>query len=374
MSGSGPMLASSKLAASMDPILKPTSEQVQENSRIVDSHGVVQFAERRCAALPPSVIVTALARPLLAGILPTEIGQYVTARGHDDWHPSGPDGALVIYCTAGHGWCNLGSQRLTVNLGEVVVISSDTACSYGADESDPWSIYWVHLQGALTRECLSALGVSNERPLLQVGNSAKLVGLFAELFDVFEESSADDSLLRGSSILQHMISIFLRAQRARRCSVPDANQRVAASVEFMKCNLARVLDIALLSDLAKVSPSHYSTLFKRQTGYSPVEYLIRLRIQAASELLDNTSHDIKTIAARLGYKDPLYFSRVFVGVQGVSPSEYRRRLRSVAASSETNAAESGIHRQVAPSKGPVLGDPLAHDSQRVHDCGTKGEG
>lgn len=339
----------------MDSNSKPPLKQEHEqlNSRIADSRGRVQFVEHRAAVLPTPVVVNALERPLLGAILPTEVGQYVMARGYDVSLLSGPDSANIIYCTAGRGWCNIGDQRLTVSPGEVVVISSDTPCSYGADEGDPWSIYWVRLQGALTQECLRALGVSNERPLLQVGTNARLEGLFVELFDVFEESSADDSLLRGSSILQHMISIFLRTQRARHSAAPDASQRVAASIEFMKCNLARSLDIAFLSDLAKVSPSHYSTLFKRQTGFSPVEYLIRLRVQAAAELLDNTSYDIKTIAAKLGYKDPLYFSRVFVGVQGVSPSEYRRCLRS-SSDAGSSAAKSGIHRHAEPkSRAPA---------------------
>jgi AraC family transcriptional regulator, arabinose operon regulatory protein len=336
----------------MAPNFQPPFEQEHEqvNSRIVNSRGGVQVVERRAAALPPAVIVSALERPLLGGILPTEVGQYVTVRGYDVSPLTGPDGAIVVYCAAGRGWCNLDSRRLTVSPGEVVVISSDTPCSYGADDGDPWSIYWVRVQGALTRECLRTLGVSNERPLLRVGTNTRLEGLFVELFDVLEESSADDSLLRGSSIFQHMISIFLRTQRTRCSTASGAIQRVAASIDFMKCNLARSLDIALLSDLAKVSPSHYSTLFKRQTGFSPVEYLIRLRVQAASELLDNTSYDIKTIAAKLGYKDPLYFSRVFVGVKGVAPSEYRRCLRS-STNGEPSAAKSGIHRHAEPRSG-----------------------
>ena len=334
---------------------------------------MVQFVERRSVVLSPSAVASALGRPLLGGILPTEVGQYVTAWGHDGLEPSGSDGAIIIYCTAGQGWCNLGDQRLTVTPGDVVVIPSDTACVYGADAGDPWSLYWVQVQGALTRECLRALGVSSERPILRVGTDARLVGLFVELFDVLEEGYADDSLLRGSSIIQHMISLFLRTQRARHCSAPDANQRVAASIEFMKSNVARAHDIASLSDLAKISPSHYSTLFKRQTGYSPVEYLIRLRVQAASELLDSTSHDIKTIAAKLGYKDPLYFSRVFVGVKGVSPSEYRRRLRKSEPNSERNAAESGLHCPVSPTPRTASVDLQEHDQKRSDERRSEAE-
>jgi AraC-like DNA-binding protein len=48
-------------------------------------------------------------------------------------------------------------------------------------------------------------------------------------------------------------------------------------------------------------------------------------MQLAAQLLDSTTHNVKSIASELGYRDALYFSRVFTGIHGVSPTEYRRR-------------------------------------------------
>jgi AraC-like DNA-binding protein len=64
-------------------------------------------------------------------------------------------------------------------------------------------------------------------------------------------------------------------------------------------------------------------LFKEQTGYSPIDYFIRLRMHQACQLLDTSQLSVKRIAAALGYDDPLYFSRVFKGVNDISPTEYR---------------------------------------------------
>jgi len=74
---------------------------------------------------------------------------------------------------------------------------------------------------------------------------------------------------------------------------------------------------------AGLSVAHFSQLFKRQTGYSPVDYFIHAKIQHACFLLDTTPLSVSDIGLRLGYKDPYYFSRIFRKVMGVSPRAYR---------------------------------------------------
>jgi transcriptional regulator GlxA family with amidase domain len=95
----------------------------------------------------------------------------------------------------------------------------------------------------------------------------------------------------------------------------------------MKAHLSRPLRVATLAAMANRSESHYATLFCRQTGYPPIDYFIRLRIQRACQLLDSTTLSVKQVAAGAGYGDPLYFSRVFRTVMDMSPSQYRMQRK-----------------------------------------------
>ena len=63
--------------------------------------------------------------------------------------------------------------------------------------------------------------------------------------------------------------------------------------------------------------------FRAYTGYPPRQYLIRLKVNRARELLSYSSYNISEIARLVGYDNPLYFSRVFSQNMGCSPSEYR---------------------------------------------------
>jgi AraC-like DNA-binding protein len=104
-----------------------------------------------------------------------------------------------------------------------------------------------------------------------------------------------------------------------------AAQKIEKSICFMLQHLNQPLQVATLASAVNFSPSHYSALFKRWTGCTPIDYFIRLRMRQACRLFENTSLNVKEVAAALGYDDPFYFSRAFKAVNQLAPTEYRQR-------------------------------------------------
>ena len=72
-----------------------------------------------------------------------------------------------------------------------------------------------------------------------------------------------------------------------------------------------------------VSPSYFSSIFKQETGTTFVEYLTKVRIDKACELLRCTNSRTAEIGEQVGYSDPHYFSATFKKVMGQSPKDYR---------------------------------------------------
>jgi transcriptional regulator GlxA family with amidase domain len=108
----------------------------------------------------------------------------------------------------------------------------------------------------------------------------------------------------------------------------EISRKIAQSIAYMRENVDRPLQAAALAAQAHVSVSHYFALFKQQTGCTPIDYFIQLRMQRACILLRDTSLSVKEVAAALGYEDPFYFSRVFKLVNSVAPSYYRTKGNS----------------------------------------------
>lgn len=81
-----------------------------------------------------------------------------------------------------------------------------------------------------------------------------------------------------------------------------------------------------ISKYLSVSTSYFSLIFKNATKQTYIEYLTKIRMEKAMELLKSTDLKSYEIAERIGYEDPHYFSLLFKKVKGISPSEYRERM------------------------------------------------
>jgi len=96
-------------------------------------------------------------------------------------------------------------------------------------------------------------------------------------------------------------------------------------------------DISLQKVAAEVSLSHYyfSHIFKNELKITFIEYLTKIKMEAAAKLLKNKNLNINQIAYAVGYQDPNYFSKVFKRYMKTSPIDYRG-----------NILKKGIEKQI----------------------------
>lgn len=128
---------------------------------------------------------------------------------------------------------------------------------------------------------------------------------------------------RCKLIFLDILDEIVRSLRARdESSDPDA--KLDRIIQYINEHYERPLDRESLAALANVSPSYFSTLFKSKTGYSPIQYVNKVRIDRAKELLRSSALPIAEIAPAVGFADSFYFARVFARATGFSPSQYRK--------------------------------------------------
>ncbi|MCL6456936.1 MAG: AraC family transcriptional regulator [Gorillibacterium sp.] len=101
-------------------------------------------------------------------------------------------------------------------------------------------------------------------------------------------------------------------------------QLVEQVTERMKLRFTSDISLEECSDAFGVTPYALSRAFKQVHGMNYIDYLIRLRIDKAKELLDGTSLKINEIAEQVGYQ-PSYFIRLFKKVEEMTPGQYRER-------------------------------------------------
>lgn len=104
---------------------------------------------------------------------------------------------------------------------------------------------------------------------------------------------------------------------------------VKRAKEYIEEHFHQDLRASDVAGFLHITPNYFSTIFKQETGKSFCEYVSRLRVEKAKELLANTSFRVFEIAEEVGYKEYKYFAQVFKKLTGVTPTEYRERLLAV---------------------------------------------
>jgi AraC-like DNA-binding protein len=122
--------------------------------------------------------------------------------------------------------------------------------------------------------------------------------------------------LIGNYIVESENKIFFLSQINERDKISSARQYVEKRYQ----QKITVLDVA---GYVYLSPSHFSHLFKKETGLSFVQYLNTYRVEKAEELLTNTNLDITEIAVKVGFQSIPHFNRIFRKISKNSPREYR---------------------------------------------------
>ncbi|UJF31729.1 helix-turn-helix domain-containing protein [Paenibacillus hexagrammi] len=87
------------------------------------------------------------------------------------------------------------------------------------------------------------------------------------------------------------------------------------------------LDLKIVAETVHISPSYVSTLFKRYTDVNFSDYVLRIRMEKAIELLIHTDYKVYEVAEKVGFINTQYFSVQFKRQTGLSPIEFRQQNR-----------------------------------------------
>lgn len=134
----------------------------------------------------------------------------------------------------------------------------------------------------------------------------------------------------GNWLVTHILAQhagWWNAAEDRRQAAVIPDRRLARVIEYMSVRLAEPLTMDALAREAGISVHHFSRRFREQTGFTPYDYLVRLRMEAAATFLRTSDLTIGEIAHACGYARPAAFAAAFLRHRGCSPTAYRAQNR-----------------------------------------------
>jgi transcriptional regulator GlxA family with amidase domain len=108
------------------------------------------------------------------------------------------------------------------------------------------------------------------------------------------------------------------------------DEPIKKAQEFIEANITERISVEGLADKYAIGKRHFERRFKKATNNTPVEYIQRVKIEAAKKHLESTRKNINEVMYDVGYTDTKSFRTVFKKITGLSPIEYRNKYNKVA--------------------------------------------
>lgn len=228
------------------------------------------------------------------------------------------------YTLSGEGNLVSGGKhyRISKHHGFFVTVPDNHEYYYSPDAGgEPWEFIFLTAAGRHVEGYWNDI-VAKTGPVVSFKPNAQPIAMLWEMMESAQMKTGLDKYELSVRLYEWIVAC-LRAIDGK----PDAGRpvpdSVAAALKFMDAHYHRFLTLEQIAAEAGMSKYHFCRLFVKHTGITPIHYLTKIRIEAASRLLRQTSQPVGAIAAATGFDNSSYFGKVFRKLMGVSPQQFR---------------------------------------------------
>ncbi|PLR76708.1 hypothetical protein CU633_14210 [Bacillus sp. V3-13] len=230
----------------------------------------------------------------------------------------------ILFIQEGQGDFKINGAVYTLNRGDLLLINPHI--EHGAAASVEMNIRGFSLTIAnlqLSGLPKGSIIQSDDSPILKAQEHHMTINKYIE--DINEEFKNKDlgSQEIISSLLQTLIIKILRTLHSTKS---NDNSSISEKVKkYISENYNSDISLNELANIVYVNPYHLAHTFKDEVGISPIQYLIKHRIEVAKSMLLHTNLTIREIAYKVGYPNANYFNLLFKKFTGQSPGKFRKR-------------------------------------------------
>ncbi|WP_282135199.1 AraC family transcriptional regulator [Seonamhaeicola maritimus] len=228
----------------------------------------------------------------------------------------------LVLITKGEGTFESKTTGKTkISDGDVFLLFPGVWHRYKPNKRTGWTERWVGFSGTIANQFLLNGFFSPENPLISKCNKPNILNHFNTLFKLFDEEPFGFQRLASGVCLQLMAELHNVKNAGN--NIENLNSMVSRAKGIMYKNIDQSIDLANMASDLGVSYSKFRLDFKTQTGVSPLQYYLLLKIEKSKELLLNTKMTQKEIAYKLGFESYYYFNRLFKRKTGLAPGKFR---------------------------------------------------
>ena len=211
-------------------------------------------------------------------------------------------------------------KHITAHKGDTVILDCYKPHEYYTNDS--FESIWIHIAGTNSYDIFEEIE-KNEGNLVKCKDVQHLRKL---LFRVFDGMKGDypTTELSVSLDIYKIFTELLNPQSTKSKGESSYEDSIQTVKEYIAENLNENLTVGALAEIVNMSSSHFSRVFKQQTGFSPYDYILISRLNRAKYLLQVTDMTVSSIAYEIGFNSESNFIYFFTENEGISPGKFRK--------------------------------------------------
>lgn len=230
---------------------------------------------------------------------------------------------------------HVGNREYQLKPGSLFLTHPDEIHGGKSNRMDPCEIYWMVFRldpkkgsfGLSPEDCqllLKQFASLSRRTTSAPSNFAQD---FQRLINSLELDPPHHSM-EVRSLVVLIVQALLRSL-LKPSDSPAPSKRIQENIDWMSRSVHQQIEVNELAAQVGLKTSYYRELFRKETGFSPLEYFTLLKIKKAQQLLEESEISVTKIAFELGFNSSQYFATTFRRLIGKSPSDYRAETLSL---------------------------------------------
>lgn len=213
-------------------------------------------------------------------------------------------------------------KHTTAHKGDTVILDCYKPHEYYTNDS--FESIWVHIAGANSYELFEEIERSDGN-LIKCKDIQHVERLLFRIFNGIKSDNPPTELNLSLDIYK-LFAELLNPQSAKSKGENSYEDCVQIVKEYISENLNENLTVGKLAEIVNMSSSHFSRIFKRQTGFSPYDYILISRLNRAKYLLQVSDMTVASIAYETGFNSESNFIFFFTENAGISPGKFRKLI------------------------------------------------
>lgn len=231
---------------------------------------------------------------------------------------------LILYTYGGEGILTYRNHTYSLKEGDGAFIDCRDYHLYKTVGKDNWDTAILHLKGPLLSDFHKNY-IESGTPMFSEPLTGGFQAKLEELLEIYSNPTLYRDWLASScidSLLVHILEQNIAYTTPRKGKIIPENIREL--IKYMEGNYSSPFTLDSISEYVNISKYHLSREFKRYTGFSPMDYIVSLRINRAKFLLTATDMSVAEIAEEVGVRDINNFTNLFKARTGCTPRLYRK--------------------------------------------------